>query len=84
MIYRHDQNCRVCKHFLGDRKCLAFPESIPDDLWSGENSHHEPYPGDQGYRHALRFEEFPALTTEQVAALKKRGTARSEKRPSPT
>jgi hypothetical protein len=61
MIYLAKANCRHCKHYLGGRKCLAFPESIPDALWSGENLHREPYEGDQGYRYQRAFDELPPL-----------------------
>ncbi len=31
------------------RTCLAFPDGIPVQIWTGENNHAEPYPGDRGY-----------------------------------
>lgn len=61
MIHLAEANCRFCKHFLGDRKCLAFPQSIPEPLWSGENLHREAYDGDQGYRYERAFDEWPEL-----------------------
>lgn len=51
MIYRSKANCQFCVHYQGEQRCLAFPSGIPADLWSGENLHHESYPGDGGYRH---------------------------------
>lgn len=69
MIYRREQNCLFCKHYMEKQTCLAFPAGIPDELWTGENLHEQPYPDDQGYRHEQKFMEFPALTPDQVAAL---------------
>lgn len=45
--------CAYCKHYspkLGKlRRCTAF-ENIPLVIWSGENNHKKPYPGDRGIR----------------------------------
>ena len=50
--------CVLCRHLRLDkeRSCAAFPgdKAIPLPIWSGENSHMEPYPGDNG----IRFERF--------------------------
>lgn len=48
MIYRQSANCQFCSHFVSDQKCEAFLEGIPDELWSGDNLHREPYQGDNG------------------------------------
>lgn len=38
--------CFGCKHFdIADGGCAAFPEGIPDEITSGENSHSNPLPG---------------------------------------
>ena len=29
-------------------KCLAYPDGIPDAIWTGKNSHKEPYKDDHG------------------------------------
>lgn len=42
---------RKCKHYLGNDKCLAFPEGIPDEIAYGDNPHTAPYPGDHGIRY---------------------------------
>ena len=42
--------CCDCKHadFIGKRKCTAFPDRIPLDIWCGNLSHNEPIKGDNG------------------------------------
>jgi hypothetical protein len=44
--------CSFCKHFhyLPTRTCSAFPDGIPEIIWSGEKDHRQPYPGDYGTR----------------------------------
>ena len=47
------QQCISCKHFdLLMGNCPAFPGGIPDEIFSDEISHREPYPGD----HDIQFE----------------------------
>ena len=59
--------CSTCKHFMYDEEkgsyCLAFtkpkiwheyclvPTCIPPEIFSGNNKHTEPYPGDNGIRY---------------------------------
>jgi hypothetical protein len=42
--------CSLCVHLrdVADRKCIAFPDGIPDVIWMGGNDHRRPYPGDNG------------------------------------
>jgi len=42
--------CYDCKYFRGSRvgTCQAFPNQIPDRIWSGKIRHDKPFPGDQG------------------------------------
>jgi excisionase family DNA binding protein len=44
--------CYDCKYFLGAKPgtCRAFPEQIPDRIWSGKARHDKSFPGDQGIR----------------------------------
>ena len=48
MIIGADNQCPVCTHYQGDRKCNAYPEKIPDKLWNGDVVHDEPFLGDHG------------------------------------
>lgn len=41
--------CVDCKHLLPGRKCKAFPNQIPDEIFiTGEFDHTEPHPDDNG------------------------------------
>jgi excisionase family DNA binding protein len=44
--------CVQCKHFLGTEtgRCSAFPDRIPEPIWSGKVQHTEAFPGDRGIR----------------------------------
>ena len=58
MITRAEVNCIFCANYLNDKRCKAFPDGIPDDLFSGKNLHRQPYQGDNGilYSPLPRFE----------------------------
>ena len=45
--------CMDCKHFLGARKCDAYPAKIPDVIWLEGNPHTKHVDGD----HGILFEE---------------------------
>ena len=57
--------CYSCVHFRGFDKtydasgrgrvtCDAFPEDIPDDIFTGGALHDTPYPGDHGIQYEPR------------------------------
>jgi hypothetical protein len=42
--------CRFCKHlqnFIGEARCTAFPEGIPEEILSGKTIHKKPLPGQE-------------------------------------
>ena len=61
MIYRSQANCSICTHYQGDQCCYAFPDGVPELLWTGEYLHREPYPGDGGIRYQPRRITPPVL-----------------------
>ena len=50
--------CFDCKHFKGliqnQKRCSAFPDGIPDEIFKNSIQHNQPYPGDNG----IRFEKY--------------------------
>lgn len=37
--------CNNCKNYIGDLKCLAFPDGIPEKILTGELDHEKPIEG---------------------------------------
>lgn len=42
--------CITCAHYRLFGECAAFPQGIPDEIFTGRHNHTEPYPGDNGIR----------------------------------
>lgn len=46
--------CSLCVHLnradVSERKCSAFPDGIPLEIWKGGNDHTAPYKNDNGIR----------------------------------
>lgn len=42
--------CFICKHLRSERKCIAFPQGIPDEIYFLGFDHRNEFPGDNGVR----------------------------------
>lgn len=49
-----DSQCDVCAHRRAGKTCDAFPDGIPEEVFSNERDHRMPYPGDGGIRFEAR------------------------------
>lgn len=47
-------SCKTCRNYLTGGACVAFPDEIPDKIWTGGNDHKKPFPGD----HDIQYEPF--------------------------
>lgn len=47
--------CGRCANLtnLANRRCIAFPDGIPKEIWSNQFNHTRPYQGDNGIRFAI-------------------------------
>jgi len=45
-----ERACEWCRWYIPYRECEAFKDRIPDEIWSGELDHREPFQGDNGFR----------------------------------
>lgn len=63
--------CLACEHLEREKEdsrvCSAFPEGIPEEIWTNRFDHHEPYPGDQGTQFKMM-----AITEQEAARQKER------------
>ncbi len=47
-----ESTCFLCRNYLREHTCAAFPDGIPQEILDGVNDHHDAYPGD----HGIQFE----------------------------
>jgi hypothetical protein len=46
--------CATCAHLIEAGICKAFPKGIPAEIYSGDDQHRTPYPGDHGIQYEKR------------------------------
>jgi hypothetical protein len=52
--------CLMCRHWIKDGACAAFPFGVPDAILTNEHDHREPYDGDNG----ITFEALDGQTDD--------------------
>ncbi len=55
--------CLMCVHYHKDKKCEAFPDGIPHEIWILKVLHKKPYPGDTG----ITFKPLPEYDSSNEA-----------------
>ena len=58
--------CAFCRHVDRStmRRCAAFAGEIPLEIWTGENTHRAPFPGDQGITFAWADDVTPEVRAQ--------------------
>lgn len=54
--------CGLCRHYLKDFKCAAFPKGIPEEIFTWEYPHTNPHPLDGG----IQFSPAPGIDPEYL------------------
>lgn len=70
-LYPTRNSCESCARATGrnfegtEMRCYAFPEGIPEDIWSGKNDHTKPFKGDGGLQY-LDWEDIRGLPIQSL------------------
>ena len=54
--------CLECLHYFGEFKCDAFPDGIPEQIYTGEHDHTKEFKGDNG----IRFESLKKFMEKEL------------------
>ena len=44
----YQNSCKRCVWYLLARSCMAYPDGIPEDIWTGKDAHVQSREGDNG------------------------------------
>jgi hypothetical protein len=62
--------CTLCNHFNREspirRRCKAFPEGIPLEIWKGENDHTQPFDDDNGILYKKYIHKNPRIEDLEI------------------
>jgi hypothetical protein len=61
MIYKAEDRCKFCEHYLKNQACKAFPMGIPAAIYNGDVSHRIAIEGDNGFLFKRKNIEFPPI-----------------------
>jgi hypothetical protein len=62
---KHKDQCKDCKNYWGNKRCLAFPNGIHSELLNGEHDHWKSYPDDDYPKdNGVRFK--PKSSTQYI------------------
>ena len=61
--------CLECLHYFGEFKCNAFPDGIPEQIYTGQHDHIKEFKNDNG----IRFESLEEFNKKENSITQTRG-----------